>query len=159
METIQKKLIDGLMEAEKNWYTSDHFIYTTYPIVKDEKLLLRALENLYKSAVLAITTVLKFEYLYKRIDLGKDSGRNLEIFFRKCAARYNIKEEDIDLIKKVLFLGKKHKESEFEFSRRGRIVILDDEINAVTLSVDEMKKYLEVVKRLLDNIREKIKEN
>ncbi|MBI2631840.1 hypothetical protein HYW75_02455 [Candidatus Pacearchaeota archaeon] len=151
-----KKLIDSSIEAEKNWRSADHFIYVLYPAIKDEKLLLRSLENLYKGLVMAITTVLKLEYIHNKIELSKDQKKNLEIFFRKCALKYGMIESDLELLKKVIILGKKHKESGFEFPRNGRVVIMDDEGNTLTLSMDEMKKYLEVVRKLIINVKKQL---
>lgn len=158
MDEKQKRLVDDLINAEKNWRSADHFIYVLYPAIKDEKLLLRSLENLYKSIVMAITTVLKLEYIYKKIELSKDQKKNLEIFFRKCALKYGIIESDLELLKKVIILGKKHKESGFEFTRKGKVVIMDDESNTLTLSVDEMKKYLGAVGRLINNVKKQFNE-
>jgi|SRR3989338_444267 len=159
MDNLQKKFIEALVEAEKNWISADHFIYVIYPVVKDEKLYLHVLENLYKSVVLTITSVLKFEFLHKRIGLTKDPKKNLEIFFNKCSKHYGIGEEDLILLKRVVFLGKKHKNSGFEFSRTGKIVILDDDLNTFILDSEDMKKLLVSVKKLIENVKVKFKDN
>lgn len=117
MENIHKKFIEGLVEAEKLWIGADHLIYVTYPVVKDEKLLLKAFENIYNCIVMNISIILKFEYLYKRINLSKDKETNLNVFFNRCAKRYNFEESELKMIKDLLFIGKKHKESSVEFSK------------------------------------------
>ena len=88
VDDIRKKFIDALIEAEKLWQGADHIAYITYPFVKNPKLLIRALEGLHKSLVLTISTILKFEYLHKRIELSGDTKKNLEFFFKKCSVKY-----------------------------------------------------------------------
>ncbi len=151
MESVHKKFLDELLEAEKLWQSADHFIYITLPVVKDNKLMVRALENLYRCLVIVISNILKFEYLYKRVSLSKDSGKNLDVFFSKCSLRYGILEDDAKILKDIVFLGKKHKESGFEFSRQGKVIILDDSLKSSELSVEKMKIYLRVVRKLLEN--------
>tara|TARA_Y100000310_G_scaffold344244_1_gene455950 strand:- start:10464 stop:10949 length:486 start_codon:yes stop_codon:yes gene_type:complete len=150
MENIHGRFIDVLTEAEELWRSADHLVYITMPVVQDEKLLIRALENLHKSLVLAISTILKFEYLYKRVDLGKDTRKNLDMFFGKCAVRYGLNEKDCELIREIMFLGKKHKESGFEFSKKGKVVILDDSLKTSELDTEKVKSFLSLGKRLLE---------
>ena len=152
MENIHREFFDSLYEAEKFWNSADHLVYITLPVVKDTKLLLRVLENLHKCAVRAISTILKFEYLYKRITLSSDSARNLEIFFSKCASRYGLGTDDREKIKKIIHLGKKHKEAGVEFPRSGKVIILDDNLGREEIRVEEMKVFIRVLRGLLDNM-------
>lgn len=150
MDNINNKFANALTEAEKHWRNADHMVYVIIPVVKDSKLLLRALESLYKSLVLNISTILKFEYLYKRVELTNNPKRNLEIFFKKCAFKYGMNENERENIKKLLFFGKKHKVSGFEFSKSGKVIILDDAMSVSELSINLMKEFLQVSKKLLE---------
>jgi hypothetical protein len=151
MENIHKQFLDSLVEAEKLWASADHLVFVTLPVVKDQRLLIRALENLYKAVAVLISTILKFEYLYKRINLSKDTKKNLEVFFSKCVVRYGIEVEEIGVLRRLMVVGKKHKESGFEFSKNGKIVILDDSLGMVELTVGEMKDFIRVSRKLLEN--------
>ena len=157
MENIHKTFLDEIVEAEKFWQSADHLIYITLPIVKDPKLMIRALENLHRGVVKNISLILKFEYLYKRVQLSKDSKKNLEIFFRKCAGRYSLGELDKKLIKDIVILGRKHKESGVEFSKSGKVIILDDNLGTSELTLEKMKEYLQTGKRLLENTNRNFK--
>lgn len=152
-EDFRKRFVNELVEAEKSWHIADHLLYVTYPVVKDEKLLLRVLEDIYKAMVLTISTILKFEYLYKRVDLSKNTSKNLETFFKKCSLKYGLNEEENIIMRRIMYLGKKHKESGFEFSKRGKAVILDDELGINILTAEELKKGIQVSKKLLDGAR------
>ena len=150
MDNINKKFVDSLIEAEKQWRSADHLIYITLPVVKDTRLLLRALDSINKSVTLSISTILKFEYLYKRVELSADSGKNLETFFKKCAGRYGLNEQDNKDLKRILFLGKKHKESGFEFSKYRKVVILDDNLTVDEVTDGQIKEFLKVSRKIIE---------
>src|SRR3989344_3279348 len=128
------------------------------PVVKDDRLMLRALENLHKSAVILVSTILKFEYLYKRVQLHKDPARNFETFASKCAGRYGLGLVDMNLLKEVIHLGRKHKESGMEFPKKEKIVILDDNLGSVEINLEKMKVFLGFGRKLLENTNRNFKE-
>jgi hypothetical protein len=151
MQNVFKEFIDSLIEAEKSWSSADHLVYVTLPVVHDPKLLIRSLEYLHKSSVILISSILKFEYLYKRVVLSKNHVQNLDIFFNKCSLKYGLGKEDSENIRKLMLLGRKHRESGLEFSKSGKIIILDDNMGMTHLTVEIMKKYLQTIKKLLEN--------
>lgn len=155
---FHEKMGNDLIEAERLVRLADHVSFVTFPVVKDAKLLARALENLHRGIVLIISGILKFEYLYKRINLTKDHSRNLEIFYGKCASRYGLDEGDVKLIKEIFFLAKKHRESGFEFSKFGKVVILDDNYGVFELDSRKMKEFIDLSEKLLANVKKRFSE-
>ena len=151
MENIHKKFADELIEVEKLWNSADHLIYVTFPVVKDIGLLVRAFENLYKGLVFNISSILKLEYFYKRINLSQNTDKNLEVFIKKCSAKYGLDEDEGKIIKEIIFLGKKHKESGFEFSKNEKIVILDDNLGSFELDIEKLKVFVKLLRKLLEN--------
>lgn len=153
IEPLYKKFVDALIEAEKERQRAEHLINVIYPVVKDTKIFLRALERLHKYLVLTISNILKYEYLYKRIELSKDAKKNLEVFFKRCSGKYGLNELDNQVVREILALGKKHKDSGFEFSKAGKVVILNDDLGINELSLDKLKEYIALLKRLSANAR------
>jgi len=153
MDGLHKRFLDEIVESEKLWNSADYLVYITLPVVKDPKLLVRALENVHKSVVLCVSNILKFEYLYRHIELSSDADKNLDIFFKKCAGKFGLSQEACEKIKEIMFLGKKHKKSGFEFSRSGKIVILDDKLRIHELRVDNMKEFLKTSKKLIEGAK------
>lgn len=151
MEDLRKKLIDSLVIAEKDYQTADHLVSVTYPVIKDARLFLRALEKLSKALKEIISLILKIEHLYKRITLSDNTSKNLEIFFSKCSVKYGMGAEDCQILRKIFALERKHNESGFEFSKSGKIVIIDDNLSISYLDYDLMRKFLEPAGRLLKN--------
>jgi len=157
MEKVQKEFIDALIESEKRWKGADYLVNVTFRVVKDPKLLVKALEGLHGFFFSAITSVLKFEYLYKRIELGEDKEKNLEMFFRRCASRYGLTREEGEMVREVLILGEKHKESGIEFSKNEKLIILDDDLGKSELDFDKMKRFLEIGSKLLEHSNKNFK--
>ena len=101
---IHKDFLDELVNIEKMFRGADHLIFVTYPVVKDNKLLLRALEELYNAVVLNISLILRCEYLYKRVDLSKDIKKNFKTFLEKCSGKYGLNENDVDILENLFLL-------------------------------------------------------
>lgn len=151
VEGIHQKFVDSLIEAEKLWGSAEHFVNITYPVVKDSKLLVRALESLSKSVSISINLILKFEYIYRRINLSENKEENLECFFERCAVNYGLAEAERGRIKEILMLGRKHRESGFEFSKRDKAVIVDDELGTYELTKAKMTELLGAGRKLIES--------
>ena len=147
MLEFNRKFANSLIEADDLWERADHLVNIIFPVVKDPKLLIKALEALYKCVTDVISAILKFEYVYRGIELSDDADTNLNLFFEKCMKRYGI--GDNKTIKEIIELGKKHKESGFEFSKNEKFVIFDD--SPIEISREKMRSYLTLTKRLLES--------
>jgi len=149
---VHEKIGKDMIEAASLIKIAENMTNYTFPMIKDAKLLARALEKLYRAMVLLISDVLKFEYLYKRIDLSKEHDVNLRTFYIKCAVRYELNEEDVKLRRENCFLGKKHNDSGFEFFKFGKVIILDDEYGVYELDQRKMNSMLIMAKKLLNRV-------
>lgn len=153
MEDLDKKFATDIIDADRSWQTAEHIIKVVMPVVKDEKLLLRALETIYSGTVKSISIILKYEYILKRVELKSESSKNLQTFFNKCSHRYGLSDEDNSKLKNLIFLGKKHKESGFEFSRVGKMVILGDDLRAFEVNKHTIEGFIHVLRKLIENTR------
>lgn len=153
MEAIAKRFVDSVIEAERSLLSAEHVLKVIMPVVKDSKLLLRALETAHKSAVNIISTILKYEHIHGRIDLSQDAKINQELFFSKCAGIYGLSNEEKEKIKQLLILGKKHKEAGFEFSRTNRAVIMDEHLHIDEITRTELEDFIRTARKLLLNAR------
>jgi hypothetical protein len=146
---MSEKYIEKLDKAAIGLKTADHMLYMTYPLVKEKRLLLKILNEVYSVVINIINAVLQYEYLYKRITLYKDSKSNLEVFQQECAPRYNITPQQITRIFEIFNLTEKHKKSPFEFVRNNKIVIMSNTLKTDTITADKLKEYILVTKDLL----------
>ena len=146
-----EKFVESLQNASKYFINAEHIFSVTSKVVDDKKIFLNLLENLYKSLLYSIDSVLQLEFLLKRIRLSKDSNENLSIF-KKLAERYNITKEEIKIIDDILFIVKRHKQSSMEFLRGEKIVIMSESVPCY-LDTTKVKLYLDTTKNIFDKIR------
>ena len=154
-----EKFLEKIEEAEKTIQTVDHMIYVTFPLIKDKRLLLKVIREMKTAVSNCVSSILHYEYLYKRITLYKDSKTNFKTFTEKCAPKYQISREEIKLILELFDFVEKHKESPFEFVREEKVVILSENMRPKTLTVEKTKEFLILAKNILRKTRETIKRN
>jgi len=154
-----EKFLEKIEEAEKTIQTVDHMIYVTFPLIKDNRLLLKVIQEIKTALSNCISSILQYEYLYKRITLYKDSKTNFKTFTEKCAPRYKIDREEIKLILELFDFVEKHKESPFEFIKEEKVVILSENMRPKTLTIEKTKEFLILAKDILRKTREAMKRN
>jgi hypothetical protein len=154
-----EKFIENIYEAEKTIHTIDHMIYVTFPLVKDKKLLIKILLETKIALTKCINSILQYEYIYKRINLYKDGKSNFNTFEKKCAPRYGINKKDIEMILELFEIIKKHKESTMEFTKNEKIIILSENLKTKTVSIDKIKNFIVLSKKILKNTKSTINNN
>jgi len=144
----QEKYQENIQESIKHLKIADHMTYVTFPLVNEQRLLLKIFDEIYKSVINCINSILNYEYLYKRIHIYKDHKDNLDTFI-KIAKNYNLSNEQIKKIKQILGLNKKHKQSAMEFVKKDKVVILSDSLGTETLDINSIKQHLLLAKELV----------
>src|SRR3972149_11997681 len=144
-----EKFLENILDAEKNLRTLDHIIYVTFPLIKDKRLLLKVIQEIKDVVTNCITSILQYEYLYKRISLYRDSRENLKTFTEKCAHRYNIGKDEIRLILELFRFVENHKKSPFEFVKDEKIVILSENSKPTTMTLEKTKEFLITAKDIM----------
>ena len=147
-----EKFLQNIEDTQRKIQTIDHLIYVTYPLVKDKHLLLKILLELKNTLSKIISTILQYEFVYKRINLYKNPKDNFNVFVNECASRYNISENQINIIREVFELTKKHNESPFEFTKNEKVVILSSDLKTELLPLEKTKEFLELSKDLFGKI-------
>jgi len=133
-------------EIRKTLRTADHMVYITYPVLKENRLLAKVLEEIYSAIRKTIDLILNYEYEHKRIKVYSDPKINMSIFEQKCAPRYNFTADDIVRIKQIIDLFESHKSSPMEFSRQNKFVILTDDMRVDSLTIPGLKSMLTLAK-------------
>jgi hypothetical protein len=154
-----EKFLENIIAAEKKIQIVDHMIYVTFPLIKDKRLLLKILQEIKNAVMDCISSILQHEYLYKRIILYKNPKSNFKIFIEKCTPRYQITKEEINLILELFDFIEKHRESPFEFIKDDKVIILSNDLNPKTLTIEKTKEFLMLVKNILRKTRETFKKN
>ena len=138
-------------KARKNINIADHMIYMTYSVVKDPKLLLTIMDNIFLSLTYGMSSILHYERLYKKIAVFPENFESkLELFKERVVPKYGIPPENIKMMQKVKDIILEHKRSPMEFVRGNKFVICNDSYKMRTLSVDEIKEYIKRTKEFLE---------
>ena len=155
-----EKFQENLREAIKSMQIADHMAYVTFPLVNEQRLLLKIFDEIHKSILSSITAVLNYEHEYhnikNNINTPANNQENIKTF-QKCAREYNISDQQIKTIMEIIELNIDHKASAMEFVRKDKIVILSDNLRTRTLGIQKIKEYLLLAKELLMKVNQKTK--
>ena len=141
------KILENLEESSRILKSVDHLLYVTFPLVKEPKMFIRLLEEIHKATKKIISSILEYEYLFKRVTLFNDTKRNLINFQEKCAPRYEITKPELDKIQELFQLIEAHTQSTTEFKREDKYIILINN-HPLTITLDNTKEFLHIAKEL-----------
>lgn len=133
--------------------TADHLTYMTYPLIKDVKLLVAIINNIYDSVKTAIESLLYFERMYKRIGpLPDNFNSRLDIFKNRVMERYNFDRNFLLLIDDLKKTIEHREKSPMEFIRKDRYIICNGNYKMRSLSIENIKNYLVQSKLFINKV-------
>jgi hypothetical protein len=138
-----------LNSAKKEFKNASHMAYITASILKENRILIKILLNLYNSCMFIIKAFLVYESATNKIPLYKDSARNFQLFVEKIAPKY-IKKEDIEAMIDIIELAKKHQESSLEFVRKEKFAIFMGS-SYETINIDLIRKFISSLSRIISS--------
>ena len=142
-------------KAVKNIQYADHLLTQTYPAVKDPKLLLAVLENMFLALTSSMAAILHYERYNGTIPPFQDTfDSKFNMLKLKVAANHKITNEELNLILEVKNLVSAHKQSPVEFAKKDAFVICSDKYNLKTIYFDQMKKFLLQSKELIHKMNQ-----
>jgi hypothetical protein len=139
---------------------ADHMLFMTYPVVKDPKLLLAIIENIFVSLDSGIGALLHHERLFKKIPAFNDTfPSRLEMFRSRMAPKYSFSRNQINLVTDVKSILSEHKNSPVSFIRKDKFVICSPSYSIKTVDINLVKKYIFETKIFLNQINKIVSEN
>ncbi|HLC63683.1 MAG TPA: hypothetical protein VJJ21_05195 [Candidatus Nanoarchaeia archaeon] len=158
------QIADLLKKAQQHFNTADHIAYVTFPLVKDQKLIISVLDNLNQALICSVDSLMNYERLYKRIGLFSDNfDVKMQIFKTKIAPQYNLDRHHIVAIEEINQLAKERKSSTMEFAKRDKYVFCNQDYSKIkAIDMDKLKSYINQLKPfmrkleiILQNVRRK----
>lgn len=148
-----EKFQEARDKARKKLKVADHMITMTYPLVRDTRLLIAVMENLFLALTNSMASVLYYERLFKRIPPFHDNfDSKFNMFRAKIVPRYKIDTSHIHMLNEIKDIIIQHKKSPVEFTRKDMFVIASNTYNLKTISVDQIKKYIAKSKMFLEEM-------
>ena len=154
-----EKFVLYINESEKRLNLADHMAYKIYPLIKEKTILLKVLTELGHALNHMINAVLNKEYLYKNVTLTQNPQINLETFTRKCASKYGISRQEMQVLLKIVELNNRHVHSPMEFSRGEKVVIMSDNngnLKTETLDISVIKSFLSTTKTIFKKVKTRL---
>lgn len=146
--------------AKEKIKLADHMLYSTFPMVKDPRLLVGVMNNIFLALTNAMSSVLYYDRLFKRIpDFKDDFNNKFNVFKQNVVRRRNIDTEYVNLIQDIKNLIVQHKKSPMEFSRGDKFVICTSSFRYKTISVNDMKKFINKSKLFINEIDSIVSKN
>ncbi len=140
----------ALDKANAKIRIADHMLTQTYPLIMDPKLLLAVMDNMFIALVNGMNSILYYDREYKRVPAFVENFENKFRLFRdKCAVRYKINKEYLELILDVKEIIIAHNKSPIEFARKDSFVICSDKYRMKTIYLERIKKFVQLTKRFL----------
>ncbi|MEK6825948.1 MAG: hypothetical protein AABY00_04130 [Nanoarchaeota archaeon] len=152
MNTFQKKISATLLDSEQQIRSAERFVNVLYPQLEDSRILLRALEQLWKAEVMLISTTLQLEYVKKRVRISLDPLRNRTLFFKVCVKRYNLSSLHKQVLQHLLLVGENYTKSGCTFPQRGKAIILNDDGTLNEITSKTVLDGISSVRALLKNL-------
>jgi len=142
-----------LNEANRLLRTADHLAYVTYPLVKDNKLIMAITENLAEAMTKAVDAVLSYDIYYKRImNVPSDFQSRLEVFKTSCMPRYRINLNYLSLIRDLKNIQDIRKRTRMEFIRNDKYILTQENFKLRTLNYQGIKNYITLSKSFFEKI-------
>lgn len=155
-----EKFSEHLEIARKKYQISDHMINVTYPMLRDTRLLVSSVENIFLIYTNAMAALLHFERLYKRIPPFNDTFESkFFLYTNTCQEKFNLDREYAHIMREIKQVIIEHKKSPVEFSRNDKYVICSSTYNTLILTHQQIKSYLNKAKLFIDEIKSIIDSN
>ncbi len=141
-------------KAKRSIHIADHMIYMTYNVVRDPKILLSIMDNIFLSQISAINAVLHQEKVYKSIP-SIPEGFEAKFMLFKSLYSSSIGDIYLKMIRDVKDTIFEHKTSPVEFRRKDKYIICNGSYKMRTISIEKIKEYIKLTKEFLQ-LTEKI---
>jgi hypothetical protein len=138
-----------LNEAKFNFKNANHLAYVSLTLLKENRLLIKIILDLHKTAVSLIKAFLDFESEQKKITLSREPQKNLSIFLEKVAPKY-LRKEQIDSLVKILKVAKQHKDSPLEFVKKDKFVIFNNG-NYEILTAENVRAMIHTLNQVISS--------
>lgn len=139
---------------------ADHMLFTTYPMIKDPKLLLSVLENVFASLDYGMAALLHHQKLFKQIPPFQENfSSRFDMFRRSVVPQLKLSQNYVKLISDVRLLLAAQKKSPVTFVRKDKYVILSPKYDVKAIDVNLVKRYVFEAKLFVSNVNAVVSKN
>jgi len=148
-----EKFLELRHKAEKYAKTAEQTINFTYPLVKENKIMLTVINQLFLANTTIMGSLLHYELYHKRIPFFDDNFESkFHLLRSRVADKYSIDPEYLKLLRDLKDIIIAHNNSPIEFSRGNKLVICNDNYELKELTIENLKKALSKTKLFIEDI-------
>lgn len=134
-------------EAGRRVKVADHMLTMTYPLVKDPKLLIAVLDNVYKSMDASMAAALVQALEQKKVPyVPEDFEGRFRAYKQYLANKNKTPVEVLRALHEIKETIQEHATSPISFRRQEKFVICTEGYKIRTLSEETLKKYVRLAK-------------
>ena len=132
---------------------ADHMVFTTYPVVRDPKLLIAVLENVQASLDYGMAAVLHYQRAAGQVPAFQETFSSRFDLFRKASVpQLRLSPNYVKLISDVRVLLSAHKKSPVSFVKKDKYVICSPKYEIKSIDVNLVKRYVFEAKLFVSNV-------
>tara|TARA_Y100000310_G_C20662499_1_gene805551 strand:- start:1410 stop:1898 length:489 start_codon:yes stop_codon:yes gene_type:complete len=147
------QILESKRKANQKYDAAFFLMHTTYPVVKDPKLLIGIIHNLTETIESAIDSALSYERLLRLIPPYPDNPQfKFNLFREKTMRRNKIPPIYATLLMDLKELIELQKKCPVEFQRGNRYILCNKNYQIKSISLKSIKGYLQQTKEFLDII-------
>lgn len=148
-----EKFLELREKSLKYLKSAEQTVNFTYPLVKENKVLLTVVNQLFLAGTNIMGSLLHYELLHKRISIFEDNfEQKFHLLKSRVGDRYNIDTEYLKIIRDLKDMIIAHSNAPVEFSRGNKLVICNDNYELREISVESLKKALAKTKLFIDDV-------
>ena len=143
----------NLEVAKKKIFVADYMLSNTYSLLKDPKVLIAILENIYDGFENSLSCLIGYERFFKRVPPYSDSFESkMNVYSLKVQKRYDLDADYSITLMKMREILDKRKDAPVEFSRNEKFVIATDKFDLSSISEKDLKDNLAKAKTFLKKV-------
>ncbi|RME31930.1 hypothetical protein D6789_01135 [Candidatus Woesearchaeota archaeon] len=133
--------VDAARErARRKIGVADHILTQTYPLVRDPKLLLAVLQNIFDSVDANVEAALRSLLEKKKVlHIPELFESRLQVLAQQCPLEKSL----LRFARELQETMHEHKQSPVEFARKEMFVICDSSYGVRTLRPEQLKRYVQ----------------
>lgn len=148
---MEQKIKSLLVVANNKIATADHLAFVTYPTVREPKLLLSIIEDIFVGVSAAMDAILAYERMFKRVPSHtSDLQTRIDVFKSSCAERYNFNRATLVMMMDIYRLLEFQKKSAMQIAKNDKLVIFEDDYRMKSITIESVKNYMALSKPFIE---------
>jgi len=145
-----EKFQSARKEALTKIRAADHMLTQTYNSLKDTRILVSVLTNLWEGAENTMEAILFYDRAFKKIPPFHDNFSSKLNLFKNTSADIHNLGSFVPFLNQINDIFEGHRNSPVEFSRQDSFVICDDSYRMKVVTTKDLKRLIDEAKRFYE---------